>query len=349
MPTELIKTSSGPKWRWVKMIKGRRYRSLAVYLRKEKAEEALAVWWAEFQSSGTPPAIPTATDSLAPSETVVELLNRRLDYLKDHGSSRHRKDTEGIFKRAMQCGHFWETPATELTSAMVLDWARQYRDLVSAKAANRAINYLSTAFNAPWESARATREFPNNPFLIPFFSEQKTVPYVPSTSHVCMCLWASGNDEKDLFLRVLWASGARQGEARRLRRADVEPGRGLLVLYTRKKRGGHRTPRRVPVGKALAKNLLEFTGDGPDDGYIFKSANSGHRTKRWALNTQNEAVKACGIKSFSCHGYRHWRACEWAREGLRLSQIKARLGHETLQVTEQYLRSLGVEVENLQV
>ena len=160
MPTELIKTSSGHKWRWVKMIRGQRYRSHAVYLKKEAAEMALAAWWTEYQRTGTPPAIPTATDFLQHSETVLDLLNRRLDYLRDHGSPRHLKDTEGIFKRAIRFGDFWDKPAAELTSALVMDWAREYKNTVSAKAANRAIGYLSTAFNSPWESARLPANSP---------------------------------------------------------------------------------------------------------------------------------------------------------------------------------------------
>ena len=181
-------------------------------------------------------------------------------------------------------------------------------------------------------------------FLVPLFPEGRYPPYVPPDEDVAVCL-AVHNGEKGVFLRFLAETAARQGEGRGLRAQDLEVGRGLVVLYTRKKRGGHLTPRRVPISAGLASELAAM----PSSPYFFGQKNGTPRSVRWALNLQIAACKEAGVKYFSLHSYRHWRACKWADEGLRLSQIKARLGHETLQVTERYLRTLGIEVELLGV
>lgn len=340
MPVEKKRTKGGVKWRWVKMIKGRRHRSLFVFLSKKDAEGALATWWAEYQRTGSPPTIRGEFGQ----PTVFDVLERRVEYLRNHGSPRHLKDTIDIFRRAGRFGSFWEKPADELTSAEVMAWAEEYKNAVSAKTANRALIYLGTAFNSPWESKRLPRDYPLNPFAVPLFPVKNVPPYVPPDADACVCQEVISG-EKGVFLRFLAETAARQGEARRLRMGDLEPERGLVTLYTRKKRGGHLTPRRVPVGKALVSELLALRASD----YFFSQKTGGHRTKRWALNIQIAACRTTGVRYFSLHSYRHWRACKWADEGLRLSQIKARLGHETLQVTEKYLNSLGVEIENLQV
>ena len=341
MPVEKKRTKAGVKWRWVKMIKGKRHRSLFVYPTKPDAEAALASWWTMYQQTGKPP---TLTDSEPSCESVASLLERRVCYLEQHASSRHLKDTKEIFRRAMRFGDFWADSPEDLTTVQVMAWAEQYKSEVSAKAANRALRYLATAFNGPWESKRLPRDYPRNPFLIPLFPEGYRPPYVPPDDDVAACL-AVHNDEKGLFLRFLAETGARQGEGRGLRIQDLEADRGLAVLYTRKKKGGHLTPRRVPISAGLASELTAI----PANPYFFSQKKGTPRSVRWALNLQIAACKAAEVKYFSLHSYRHWRACKWADEGLRLSQIKYRLGHETLQVTERYLASLGIEVENLQV
>lgn len=343
MPIERI----GQRYRWVKMILGVRYRSPAVYLAKKEAETALARWVAEFQASGRPPSLsPTPSDS-GPTTTVFDVLEKRLAWLRSHGNARHLKDTESLFRLAMRTGDFWDQPADDLTTTEVLAWAEEYRELVSAKAANRALRYLSTAFNGPWESKRLPREYPVNPFLVPLFPEDHTPPYVPPDNHVQACIEQAPEGEKRLFLRLLAETAARQSELRNILIDDLELERGLVILYTRKKRGGHRRPRRVPISLELGQVLEDWlsTTKGP---MVFTSAHGDDaRSSRWAYNLQIKVCQEAGVRYFSLHGYRHWRACKWAKEGLRLSQIKARLGHETLQVTEHYLRSLGVEVEEI--
>lgn len=209
------------------------------------------------------------------------------------------------------------------------------------------LRYLSTAFNGPWESKRLPREFPVNPFLVPLFPEEHTPPYVPPDDHVLACLGQAPPGEKHLFLRLLAETGARQSEMRTILVDDLELERGLLILYTRKKRGGHRRPRRVPVSPGLVQDLAAWLATTKGSLVFTNDLGQDARSARWAYDLQARVCQEAGVRYFSLHGYRHWRACAWAREGLRLSQIKARLGHETLQVTEHYLRSLGVEVEAL--
>jgi integrase len=94
----------------------------------------------------------------------------------------------------------------------------------------------------------------------------------------------------------------------------------------------------------LARRLLDLV---EDDRWVFSSRTGGHRQPRWYQNLQRDLCALAVQKAFTPHSYRHWRARKWADEGLRLSQIKVRLGHESLRTTELYLRSLGVDVDGL--
>lgn len=356
MPVERRNTKHGIRYRWVKMMNGQRYRSPFVFLKKKEADEGLAEWVAAFLTTGSPPTT-TPTDSGQSLETVAEVLERRLSYLKIHGSPRHYHDTKGVFARALRYGVFWEKPAEQLTADDARVWAEAYQaDLIArgrhpGKEVNRAISYLSTAFNGPWHSRRVPREYPQNPFLIEMFPTRKKAPYVPPDRDVGRVLakLLELGPEKGLFLSFLACTAARQGEARSLRWEDIEPDRSQVVLYTRKKKGGHRLPRRVPISPDLVDQFEAWKrgreGDGP---WVFPQNGKGDfRSFGWADRAQVKACKVASVKHFPPHSFRHWRARKWADEGLRLSGIKARLGHESLRITEEYLRSLGAQVEEL--
>lgn len=359
------KPNKAGKRRWQVMINGEIYYSKRCFRTKKAAEDAEVAWLRRIERGGAPPTpglqvIPT--DSAQPwrGETVLELLDRRLDYLKGRSpNSPHYLNTKNIFARAMRFGDFWDRPAAELTHEEVWEWAADYnedqveeRSNQPGKDVNRCLSFLATAFNGPWHTKRATREYPQNPFLVEQFPQDNTQRYVPPDrdAEAVLSLAPFFGTERWLFLNILANTAARQGEARRLRWVDLEWDRGMLTLWTRKKSGGTKKPRRLPVGSELVRLFRLWRTCCPSPELLFPGeGQGGHKKRRWALDTQDNACAFARVVRFTPHSWRHWRACKWADEGLRLSQIRVRLGHETLRQTEQYLATLGVETASLDI
>ena len=127
------------------------------------------------------------------------------------------------------------------------------------------------------------------------------------------------------------STGIRQGELLRLKWADIDLDRGVIVLHETK--SGER--RAVPLaGHALAvmrevskvqriDTPLVFPGRKPD-------TSMGVRTS-WEL-----ALKRAGIENFRWHDLRHSTASYLAMNGASLAEIAEVLGHKTLQMVKRY-------------
>ena len=124
------------------------------------------------------------------------------------------------------------------------------------------------AWYAPWGIRRRPRQYPTNPFFwIEHFPMEHKAKFIPSEEDAKKVLNGAQGAGK-IYLVVLAETGARPGEARELKWDN--PGDSHLVLFTRKKRGGHLTPRRVPVPRELVESLRELRACNPDAIYVFK-------------------------------------------------------------------------------
>ena len=138
----------------------------------------------------------------------------------NHKSMQMRQKT--YFKTVLKHAPKWkEMPVTVITLDMVREMAESWRkDLESrgktAGMVNRALKYLSSAWNGPWDSKRAPRHYDYNPFtLFDHYPVQERVRYIPETSAIEQIVKAAGAlDTKDigLYIRVLYETAARPSE-----------------------------------------------------------------------------------------------------------------------------------------
>jgi len=178
----------------------------------------------------------------------LELVNRRLDYAKAFSSERHYMDFRYLagrwiqIWRDMSCGKI----SPEAVERFVLDRSR-----VSAQTANKEICYLRATFNygkkKKWTSANPTEG-------LDFLPAEKKVKYVPSQEDIEKVIAAADADTKD-YLWAIHDTMARVSEINRLCWDDVAFQEKYVLLYTRKKRGGHLTPRKVPMTRRLSEIL----------------------------------------------------------------------------------------------
>ncbi|MBU1741625.1 MAG: site-specific integrase, partial [Proteobacteria bacterium] len=295
------------------MVKGTELRSLYIYPTKKAAEIAEAEAVAEYLRTGRLPTDPpeTHTDSCP---TVLELLNERISWVELHRTRVYASDHKYCFRRVLERAPEWaKLSATAITVEMVEAWAEDWAaDLLeqgkTRHQVNAALTLLEATWNKPWGAKRKEREFPRNPFaLVERYSVEKKAKYLPTDAQVAKVLMAAPPKGR-LLMELMLGTGARPSEAVELQwfdvQADQEP--YSVVLYTRKKRGGTRTPRRVTITPELAAGLRSWRKGNPDSHYVFQQPlqSDGEQkplshTYSWARRVQEKACRAAGVSHFS--------------------------------------------------
>ena len=346
MPPQKSKTRSGVRWRFVRTINGNRKWSRYVFLTSREAAEAEAKYvMAVLEGRNVTPSDfePTSIES------VQQLLARRVEWLRLNKSEKHAYDTEFCFKRAMNFVPEWlDLPADRITEEMVIQlkekWGNDLRGRGKSMAdCIKGFTYLQAAWNGPWDSRRARREYPLNPFShVDRYAGTKKVKDVPTVEEMNEILAAVKEPEKKLYIDILHATGARPGEGVKLKKKDVilEEPYGL-ILWTKKKKGGVLTPRRMGIPDDLALRIEHWMEDHPDQIYLFQQEGvEKPRVDRWIANLQAAACRTAKVRHFTPHSYRHFYASKLAKEGYSIPQIQYLLGHENSMTTEKYIHDL---------
>ncbi|MBU0514296.1 MAG: site-specific integrase, partial [Proteobacteria bacterium] len=318
---------------------------------KKAAEIAEAEAIAEYLRSGRlpidPPEIPT--DSCP---TVLELLNDRVTWVELHRSLRYAQDHRWVFRQVLARVPEWaELPVTSITVNMVEAWAEEWAaDLLdqglTRNEINKALTLLQAAWNRPWGTKRQERDFPENPFArVERYSVERGAKFLPTDAQVAAMLVAAGPKHRDLF-EVYAGTGARPREGLVVQwvdiQAEAEP--YFLDLYTRKKRGGVRTPRRVPISPELAGRLRSRRRRHPNTHFVFEWIDAPVPPRAlsydWAHDAQVKACAAAAVPYFTLHCWRHYYASKLYRDGVDRARIQALLGHENASTTDKYLHEL---------
>ncbi len=342
MSIERRVTSEGVRYRFVKMVRGRKVRSPFIYHDRDWAAEAQVEYINRYFQTGRIPSISSGT-----SETVLQLLTRRVQWLKDHRSEKHAKDNELIFSMALKFAPEWSNLLSdEITTPMVEAWAEKWgKDLLDRARSrlyiNKALVALQSTWNRPW-GERRKKEPVFNPFAsVERFPVEHRGKSLPTNQQIKKVLgMVSG--EKRLYLEILKETGARPGEARNISLQDLTFNPPAIILYTRKKRGGSRTPRRVGISRELARTIKLWIRK-KDITFLFQQkGKDAPRTVRWSLNLQKEACELAGVPYFPLHSWRHWHTSRKVKT-MDLVKLRDHLGHESAVTTNKYLHQiLGV-------
>ncbi|MBU0513874.1 MAG: site-specific integrase [Proteobacteria bacterium] len=344
---------AGDRWLYKKTVRGQKIESPAVYLSKRAAEEAEARAVAEYLATGQlPQHLMTPMASTVPS--VKDLLVERTRWVEVHRSERYARDHIAVFRQVLKQVPEWaELPVTDITINMAEawgeDWAAELLERGKTRnEVNKALRLLQAAWNRPWGTKRKGRDFPVNPFAhVERFSVEKRAKYLPTDEQEAKVKIAS-EPEFQLAVEVLVGTGARPGEAVELQWVDVRTNMQpySVALYTRKKRGGSRTPRRVPISEDLAAQLRSWRKQHPETHFVFQQSDSGpdgqprHRTYWWLRQAQRRACQRSGVISFSPHSWRHLYASRLYQAGVSRSEIQRLLGHENASTTDKYLHEI---------
>ena len=330
----------GKGWRYDFTMNGKRY-TKSWFKTKKEAKQAEASRKEEIQN----PEHSMITDPIPTDMDFLELVNRRLDHIKEYNSERHY--TDHIYLARRWCSYWGDKKCCEITVDMIQAFLLKRKRDISAITANKELRILRSLFNFGIQAPR--HWIKENPTLgLQFFPIEKKEKYVPPKEDVIKVVMAADPDTQDYLWTVICTMG-RISEINRLKWTDVNFQEKYLVLYTRKKRGGHLTPRRIPMNQKLF-DVLRRRHEGRDDDkpWVFWHRYWSRKIGDWAEGPYTDRKKLmkqlCGkaeVKYFRYHALRHFGASMMDHDKVPIGTVQRILGHENRVTTEIYLHSIG--------
>jgi integrase len=331
MSTYFIK---GKGWRYDFTMNGVRY-TQAGFRTKTKAKRAAAERRKEVLKPKKEIQIVTDMDFL-------QLANRRLDHVRAYNSSKHYADYRHMAKRWVQRWGYLK--CSEMTQEMVEQFLLQ-RNRVSSYTANKDLRYLRATFNFG-KKKRWTTYNPTDG--IGFLPVEKRPKYVPPPEDIAKVIAVADRDTQD-YLYTIHDTVGRMSEINRLTWDDVNLKDRYVVLYTRKKKGGHLTPRKVAMTERLFRILSRrHTERDTTKPWIFWHTYWSSKTSEKCVGPYKERKKImktlcerAGVRYFRFHAIRHSGASLMENNNVPIGTIQRILGHENRSTTEIYLHSIG--------
>ena len=318
------------------VLKGERYTS-NYYKTKAEAKRAEAKRREELKK----PKL-NREEAISTDMGFLELVNNRLDFLNTGKSAEYYRTTRILAKNWVRV---WGSMDCKEINRKMVEMFLCKRTRVSRQQANKELRYLRALFN--W--GIKTEQIDYDPTKgIEFLPVEKKLKYVPEPEDVESVLAEADLDTRD-YLVAIRDTMARVSEINRLTWDDVDLKRKFVVLYTRKKRGGHLTPRKVPMTKRLYESLSRRNGfrrlDVPWVFYLEKRNRKTGKMITAPYKDRREILKSlcqkAKVRRFGFHALRHAGASMLDGLGVPIGTIQRILGHENRTTTEIYLHSIG--------
>jgi len=171
---------------------------------------------------------------------------------------------------------------------------------------------------------------------------------VPNNGDIDKVIAAVDPDNQD-YLWTIRETMARVSEINRLSWEDVNLDTRYVILYTRKKRGGHLTPRKIPMTQKLYEVLSRRHANrdaskpwvfwhrywSRKNGCFIEGPFGDHK------KLMKRLCEKAGVRYFRFHPLRHAGASLMDGSNVPLGAIQRILGHENRKTTEIYLHSIG--------
>ena len=334
----------GKGWRYNFLLNVQRY-SKGFYDTKREARQAEADRRKEIRAEAenrkeeltTQPQVEIPIDM-----AFLDLVNRRLDHVKAYNSERHYTDHRYMAKRWVErWGHL---SCSEITQDMVEEFVLE-RSSTSANIANKELRLLRAMFNR----GRKRKWILSNPTNdIDFLPRGGSVKYVPPLEHVEWVIAVANPDDQD-YLYCITDTMARVSEINRLKWSDVDLSEWHVSLFTRKKRGGNLTERKVPMTHRLHASLSRrFRQRDRKKPWVFWHRYWSRKKGEWVegpygyrKGLMRKLCKTARVPAFGFHALRHAGASLMKKAGVPIGSIQRILGHESRKTTEVYLHSIG--------
>ncbi|MFA4902820.1 MAG: tyrosine-type recombinase/integrase [Desulfobaccales bacterium] len=324
----------GKGWRYDFTQQGTRHTE-AWFKTKKEAKEAEAKKREELKN---PPAtVETPTDM-----AFLDLLNLRLDYVQAYKCKSYYLEHIYLAKKLLK--NWQDLNCGDITTQMVQAYLI-HRGKDSAFAANRDLRYLRAIFNF---GVKQGLIIANPTKGLEFMPVERKLRYVPSKEDVARVLLAADPDSQDYLVAIMDTMG-RVSEINRLTWEDVDLEARYVVLYTRKKKGGHLTPRKVSMTTRLHSMLAKrYKNRDKTKPWVFWGRHWSRKAGGFVEGPYQDRkglmrilCRKAGVKYFRYHALRHFGASVLERANVPIGSIQRILGHENRTTTEIYLHSIS--------
>jgi integrase len=263
--------------------------------------------------------------------------------MKAYNSYEHYRDS--IYRTRRWVAEWGRLTCKDITTDIIETHLLKRLKKTSSVTANSELKNLRAFFNfgikKKWIVTNPTKD-------IDFFPVEKKVKYVPPLEDVLKVILAADFETQD-YLYVIKETMGRMGEINSLTWADVDLKNRYVVLYTRKKRGGHLTPRKVPMSERLFEVLSRrYKSRDKDNPWVFWHRYWSRKEQRFVTGPYKERklimktlCKKAKVKYFRYHALRHLGASVLDSANVNIGSIQRLLGHENRTTTEIYLHSIG--------
>jgi integrase len=267
-----------------------------------------------------------------------QIANKRLDYVQAYCTKSHYRDN---VTRLKKFADWWDLDINQITPDMI----RQRMIDLSAQMSRASANKHLVALKSVFEMSVTDGVLGRNPCRgIRFFPIEKTVKFVPAKDQIAQVLLLAQPLDR-AYLTVIWQLGARVREINNLVWEDTDFERRQVRLWTRKKRGGNKTPRLVGMSdsaeSALAYAWKQREKSSP---YVFTNPRTG-KAYDYRDKFFNRLCRLAGVPEMGYHALRHAKASEMALGRVPLTRIRDFLGHEDISTTSKYLHSLAIDYD----
>ena len=324
----------GKGWRYDFTHMGIRYTETWFKTKKEALRAAAK----KKEELSNPPVIPETMTDMA----FLELINVRLDYVKAYSSEHHYQDYRYMARRWIK--NWGKLSCIQISPEIIEKFIIQ-RSRVSHYVANKEIRYLRATFNF----AVKKKKINCNPAAdVAFLPIEKRIKYTPPVEDIDKVISVAPKDVQD-YLWTIRETLGRVSEINLLKWNDVDLQDGYVTLYTRKKSGGHLTPRRIWMTDKLHRILSERYASRKDKHpWVFWHRYFSRKEGCWKegpfLNRKrimNTLCAKAGVPYFRYHALRHAGASLMDSINTPIGTIQKILGHENRQTTEIYLHSFN--------
>ncbi len=329
-----IYSVKGKGWRFDFVHKGTRHTEAWFKTKKE----AMKAQQQRKEAILNPPSYPEMPTDMG----FLDILNLKLDHVRAYNSDSHYTSYVYMARRWINLwGHL---PCNEITASMIQKHLYQ-RHKVSAYTANQDLRYLRAVFNFGI-GQKLIRDNPTED--IRFFPVERKAKYVPSSEDIDKVIAVADPDTQD-YLWAIRETMGRVSEINRLVWDDVNLVERYVILYTRKKRGGHLTPRKVPMTEKL-HNVLQsrFNKRSSEIPWVFWHRFWSKKKGEFCIGPYKDRkkfmkslCKKAGVRYFRFHALRHSGASIMDGNDVPIGAIQRILGHENRKTTEIYLHSMG--------
>lgn len=339
-----VYSAKGKGWRYDFTRNNQRYTE-AWFKTKREAMAAEAKKREELESPQPEPE-PRQEEVVIEAEpptvtTFLDLVNLRMDYVEAYCSADHYQDYFYLGRRWVR--RWGKLPCGEITQAMAQRFVLE-RSRVSPFTANKEIRYLRATFNFGKKKGLVE----SNPMDgIEFLPTEKRIRYVPPAADIDKVIALADPDTQD-YLCVLRDTLARVSEINNLKWEDVNLKERYLFLYTRKKKGGHLTPRKIFMTDTLFAILSRrYSSRDKSKPWVFwhsyrnkdgETVEGPYLDRKKFMRTLCKKAK---VRYFRFHALRHSGASIMDSNSVPIGAIQKILGHENRSTTEIYLHSIG--------